>query len=1260
MENDKFLKVFNEVVTTGKVAASVIDSYESFIRNDIKEIMKISKIHIADDQYVGFVGEPYYELPEDNPNKERIRRGNYLAKLHYDMALFQIKYTDKKTVIEPITNSIGRVRICSIPVMVGSSLDIARTLSQQQRLEIGEPPNDPGGYFIMEGAEKVLMMQEGIKPRYPAIFKTKAFPHKERREKEIEIIYTSGESGSGLASSVFILLMSAKTKVLQRELTTPREGTKDTSYVNILHIFYVLVDRLFPNIERFQETRRKYLNSLDNFVKYVTNLVSRFIVDKDPVIQNRRRKSARDIISLTAAPLRSEESDEKSDIPGLINTFGRTYDHFRHILSMNKKSSNKEVSSKVIDDIFKNTSFLPQKDILRAKLRTLSYVTAKFIDALGDYRGPESRDDWGIKRIVTAGEHMRSNFATTWSKIISTITDSAHQGNKNFQGIMANIQSSGRLIDESYISAFKSQGWRSRAGSKGTEQTIVDTFARQNIIDSLSHLSRIRTPGSTKGSIDKRLMQPTQYGYGCPVTTPEGQTCGLIKDHTIMARVTSENSPDDVKSFLYSLDLSKDIYKEDSEEEKMAKLLFYNRPGKEHIELENKYGYASVFINGINVGFTIGNYGGDLKDLLVQKRREERIRYDTAIILTDMNEIWIYTDGGRLVRPVMPVNTNTGKHIIDEVNGWEFSYPKMRKTGCIEYIDSKEIQHYFIMDSPHKLDQFNHLLSTANKFINEVNPAVGKTTNNIVQIIKNMPMNTEMSRKQRYVLFKLKELFRTYSNISYPEYTEIDQSAILGAVPCIGIPFTSNSTGPRISYHANMCKQGLSIDNVNMDPKHGKLPRSAMKLKEADVPLVHNTMTTTLGLDDIPNGRMVMCAFMVYESSNMEDAIIVNEKSIHNGIFQSEHYFSYSTEALSSNAIIERFGVPVDLPEHIRKKFAHIDSKTGLPAIGTFLRSSDPIIAKFSHNGQKYIDKSVYVKLMEQGEVDYAEMIKAAGSNTTMANVRLKNTRAPEPGDKFVTAPSQKGVIGEIVPYENIPYVVTEDENDPMNGVRPAVIFNPHGIITRVTVGKIYELCCGLIGLKKGKRIVSDPLRRIDVKKLKDMMLDCGFSTGGTFKMFNPNSGKVMKNEIMVGPVYYNALKQFIYTVSRARGSGPVDPIHRQPRRGNAISRGKAIAGAQRLGYMSVNALSAYGASSIIVERSVKSSDEFPSTYCACGIRAIVNKETAEIRCPICSDEKESNAMYNVVIPYSIIEISLMMNALGIDFRMIVDKQENK
>ena len=207
---------------------------------------------------------------------------------------------------------------------------------------------------------------------------------------------------------------------------------------------------------------------------------------------------------------------------------------------------------------------------------------------------------------------------------------------------------------------------------------------------------------------------------------------------------------------------------------------------------------------------------------------------------------------------------------------------------------------------------------------------------------------------------------------------------------------------------------------------------------------------------------------------------------------------------------------------------------------------------------------SVTMRQEEKGIVESVFITKDSEGNR-IVQIKTRDMRIPELGDKFATSHGQKGVIGAIVPEEDIPFT--------SRGIKPDVIFNPHGLPSRMTIGYLLEMLAGKVGSLRGEVVDGTSFSGENKENLEEQMEKLGFRCDGKETMYNPVTGKRLTARIFIGNLYYLKLKYMVANKIHGRASGKIALLTRQPIEGR--SRG----GALRLGEMEQQALVAHGAS---------------------------------------------------------------------------------
>jgi len=190
------------------------------------------------------------------------------------------------------------------------------------------------------------------------------------------------------------------------------------------------------------------------------------------------------------------------------------------------------------------------------------------------------------------------------------------------------------------------------------------------------------------------------------------------------------------------------------------------------------------------------------------------------------------------------------------------------------------------------------------------------------------------------------------------------------------------------------------------------------------------------------------------------------------------------------------------------------------------------------------------------------------------------------------------------------------------SGIVPDLIMNPHGFPSRMTVGKMIELLAGKAAVMDGKLKYGTAFGGDRVDAVSEILLSAGYSYNGKDMLTSGITGETIEAYIYMGPVFYQKLKHMVLDKMHARARGPRAVLTRQP------TEGRARDGGLRLGEMERDCLIGYGASSLLLERLLLSSDSFPVQLCS-----VCGQLGYDGWCQYCK-ERDASRMQQVRIPY--------------------------
>jgi DNA-directed RNA polymerase subunit B len=862
----------------------------------------------------------------------------------------------------------------------------------------------------------------------------------------------------------------------------------------------------------------------------------------------------------------------------------------------------KEYRAKKVESII-DRSLLPHlgdtSDVRLKKSIFLGRVARTILELELGHRKEDDKDHYANKRLKLAGDLMEDLFRVAFTNLIKDLKYQLERGYTRKKGLKISSAIRPDLLTHRLLHAFATGNW---VGGRAGVSQLLD---RTSNMSALSHLRRVTSPLTrSQPHFEARDLHPTQWGRLCPNETPEGQNCGLVKNAALVIDVSEGYDDKEVIWLLKDLGV-KEVGEQQTTE-------------------------TRVYVNGDLIG--LHDKPKELVEEIRQRRRSGLLSHEVNVRFDDnMNEIIINCDEGRLRRPLLVVRHGktmmTHKHL-EDMRAQKVQWSDLIREGVVEWIDAEEEEDTWIGVTAFKTPQ---KCEHCGKFLSEIdvewkNPGdEGKISLECKACGGAMHVESLLSDEHTHL--------------------EIDPMVVLGC--CSGlVPYPEHNSSPRVTMGSGMAKQslGLSSSNYRLRPD----TRSHL-LHYPEKPLVTTKSMDFVYFNKRPAGQNFVVAIISYSGYNMEDAVIMSKAAVDRGLGRSTFMRTYRAEERRyPGGQEDHFEIPSPDVRGARADLSYSNlGEDGLISPETSVNGGDVLIGKTSPprfleeeadflTPQKRRETSVTVRPGESGWVDNV-MLTESENGSRLVKVKVRDERVPELGDKFASRHGQKGVIGLLVPQEDMPF--TED------GLTPDLLINPHAIPSRMTVAHVLEMIGGKVGSMEGRFIDGTPFSGETEEALRDALVQNGFKHNGNEVMYDGITGRMIEAEIFIGVIYYQKLHHMVSGKLHVRSRGPVQILTRQP------TEGRSRQGGLRFGEMERDCLIGHGAAMVIKDRLLDESDGTLQYVCgnpACGHIAILDRR-GTLRCPVCGNNSK---IYQVQTSYAFKLLLDELLSLGVAMRL--------
>lgn len=1092
-----------------QILAHQYDSFQQFIEKYLDDVIKqFNPIKIYHDyvpevnkhrlevsiEFMDYsLGNPTITEPDGEtipmtPAVARLRNLTYSSPLTVNMKFTRTMRWADESIPEPNLNLentkevvMRNINFGRIPIMVQSKYCQLSKSNGTNPTQLGECEFDMGGYFIINGNEKVVIGQERIAENKIFVFSKQ----KQNKSREFEAEVRS------IPDDCFSVVMTNIVKFCER----PKS--------------------LYLDISTFKAPINVFLMMRALGIRTDNDLIECVAFDKkEETIGSTLAILCRE----TLLDFKQICADEKINTPDEVMNYLVT--HLKY------KGLNKDLRLSHEDKLVYlrgnlDVELLPhlKKDNAK-KVNYLAAMCRKLLKVRLGLVAYDDRDSFQNKRVETTGYLFGSLFRQCVNRLAkdmqrSIMKELNHNKSKKDFFELVTINNITKVIKATSIEggikySLATGNWGVKTNGKGKIKIgAAQVLNRLSYLSYLSHERRLNCPSDKKKKNNKivgpRKQHASQFGYICPAETPEGAPVGLVKNMAMGCVITLQSNSAPVKEWVM------------------------NRTGTvplgftSYTTVQDK---CLIFVNGDLMGY----HANPVKFYHQFKHLRRCGKFNPYISINwdiTNDEIHIFSDAGRLTRPIFIVDDNKLRikeaHVARlRANDHDWNslvMPSMDKV--LQRMPLSWFKHQNLL--PESVDQ---LQTTARlkEFYQYTDEDI--RMQGVVEFMDCEEVNNSMIAMLPH---DLNEQYTVNADRSQPhqyitKYThcEIHPGLMLGVLACV-IPFPDHSQSPRNAYQSSMGKQAMSCYATNYQKRLDTLGYIMNNLEKS---VVTSRFGKYLHYSSLPVGMNAMVAIASYSGYNQEDSVILNGHSVDLGFFRTTYYHVYKDEEkkIQSNGKEEKFCKPD--PEYTKGikpgNYDKLDER-GFVKLNEFVTSKDVIIGKklpiknkYLNGHQVYKDCSTSLRPTESGYVDQV-MIDRNEEGFLSGKVRIRNERIPSIGSKFASRVGQKGTVGMIYPQEQMPF--TKD------GLVPDIIMTPMAMPSRMTIGQMIEGIIGKAAVHLGGYAECTVFSEIDTHKLGAIMEANGFDYCGNEILYSGITGKQMDVQIFFGPTYYQRLK---------------------------------------------------------------------------------------------------------------------------------------
>ncbi|EER31673.1 DNA-directed RNA polymerase II 140 kDa polypeptide [Candida tropicalis MYA-3404] len=906
------------------------------------------------------------------PQEARLRNLTYSSPLYVDMTKRKFESDDNKRKdneleweeieVDDKEGPQSKVFLGKVPIMLRSKFCMLNGLAEHEFYELKECPYDMGGYFVINGSEKVLIAQERSAANIVQVFK-KAAPSPISHVAEIR---SALEKGSRLISSMQIKLYGRDEKgVAGRTIKATLPYIKeDIPIVIVFRALGVVPDGDILEHICYDANDWQMLEMLKP------------CVEEGFVIQE--REVALDFI-------------------------GR-----RGVLGIRREKRIQYAKDILQKELLPNIT--QEEGFETRKAFFLGYMVNRLLLCALERKEPDDRDHFGKKRLDLAGPLLAGLFRILFKKLTKDIYNYMQRCVENDSDFNLTLAVKSQTITDGLRYSLATGNWGEQRKAMSSRAGVSQVLNRYTYSSTLSHLRRTNTPIGRDGKIAKpRQLHNTHWGLVCPAETPEGQACGLVKNLSLMTCISVGSSSEPILGFLrdFGLEVLEDYVPSNAPD---STRIFVNGVW---VGVHRDPAQLVDYVRDLRRSGDISPEVSIIRDI---REKEFKIFTDAGrvyrpLFIVDDNED-SPTKGDLMItkehiRKLVAEDMDDDELEEDEEGGEsrKYTWSSLVSEGIVEYVDAEEEETIMIAMSPDDVKASKSTMSESEQQElqlqeQELDPAkrIKPTTSSNTHTYTHCEIHPSMI------------LGVAASIIPFPDHNQSPRNTYQSAMgkQAMGVFLTNYSV--RMDTMANI---------LYYPQKPLATTRSMEYLKFRELPAGQNAVVAIacysgynqedsmiMNQSSIDRGlfrSLFFRSYMDLEKRQGMKLLETFEKPSRSDTLRLKHG---TYEKLDEDGLIAP-GIRVSGEDII------IGKTTPIPA------DTEELGQRTLHHSKR--DASTPLRSTESGIVDQV-LLTTNGDGSKFVKVRMRTTKIPQIGDKFASRHGQKGTIGVTYRHEDMPF----------------------------------------------------------------------------------------------------------------------------------------------------------------------------------------------------------------------------------------------